>query len=38
MLQAETFISGNSATLAATPSFDGLRSALKTIFFIFTHQ
>jgi len=27
----------NSATLAATTSFDGLRSALKTIFFIFSH-
>lgn len=37
MLHAETFISGNSAILAATPSFDGLRSALKTIFFIFAH-
>ena len=37
MLHAETFISGNSAILAATPFFDGLRSALKTIFFIFAH-
>jgi hypothetical protein len=37
MLQAETFISGNSATLASTPSFVGLRRALRSIFFIFTH-
>jgi hypothetical protein len=36
MLQEETFISGNSAILASTPSFVGLRSALKTIFFIST--
>ena len=36
MLQEETFISGNSAILASTPSFVGLRSALKSIFFIST--
>jgi hypothetical protein len=36
MLQAETFISGYYETLAEMPSFDGLRSAFKTIFFIFT--